>query len=41
VGGIGSVSLPFSATDDTLVKVGSETISDAQFYERFFQLFEP
>ncbi len=40
VGGIGSVSLPFSATDDTLVKVGSETISDAQFYERFFQLFE-
>lgn len=39
VGGIGSVSLPFSATDDTLVKVGSETISDAQFYDRFFQLF--
>lgn len=40
VGGLGSVSLPFSATDDTLVKVGSETISDAQFYRRFFQLFE-
>ncbi|AVP57443.1 DUF2242 domain-containing protein [Pulveribacter suum] len=40
VGGIGSVSLPFSASDDTLVKVGSETISDAQFYERFFQLFD-
>ncbi|MHA7601035.1 DUF2242 domain-containing protein [Alicycliphilus sp. T452] len=40
VGGIGSVSLPVSATDDTLVKVGSETITDAQFYERFFQLFE-
>ncbi len=40
VGGLGSVSLPFSATDDTLVKVGSETISDALFYERFFQLFE-
>ncbi|MBS0392830.1 MAG: DUF2242 domain-containing protein [Proteobacteria bacterium] len=40
VGGIGSVSLPVSATDDTLVKVGSETISDTQFYERFFQLFE-
>lgn len=40
VGGVGSVSLPISATDDTLVKVGSETITDAQFYERFFQLFE-
>ncbi|GAO23183.1 lipoprotein [Alicycliphilus sp. B1] len=40
VGGIGSVSLPVSATDDTLVKVGSETITDVQFYERFFQLFE-
>ncbi len=40
VGGIGSVSLPFSATDDTLVKVGSETIGDAQFYARFFELFE-
>jgi len=39
VGGVGSVSLPVSATDDTLVKVGSETITDAQFYERFFQLF--
>jgi len=40
VGGLGSVSLPVSATDDTLVKVGSETITDAQFYARFFQLFE-
>ena len=40
VGGLGSVSLPVSATDDTLVKVGSETITDAQLYARFFQLFE-
>lgn len=40
VGGLGSVSLPVSAIADTLVKVGSETITDAQFYERFFQLFE-
>lgn len=40
VGGIGSVSLPVTAIDDTLVKVGSETIADPQFYERFFQLFE-
>lgn len=40
VGGIGSVSLPVTAVDDTLVKVGSETITDPQFYERFFQLFD-
>ncbi|HQQ71492.1 MAG TPA: DUF2242 domain-containing protein [Alicycliphilus sp.] len=40
VGGLGSLSVPVSAIDDTLVKVGSETISDAQFYERFFQLFQ-
>ena len=40
VGGLGSVSLPFSATEDNLVKVGSETISDARFYASFFQLFE-
>ena len=40
VGGLGSVSLPVSATDDTLVKVGSETIRDAQFYDRFFSLFQ-
>lgn len=39
VGGLGSLSLPVNATDDTLVKVGSETISDAQFYARFFDLF--
>lgn len=40
VGALGSVSLPVSASDDTLVKVGSETVSDAKFYERFFQLFD-
>lgn len=40
VGAIGSVSLPVSATDDTLVKVGSETVSDPKFYELFFQLFD-
>ncbi len=40
VGGVGSLSLPFSATEDTLVKVGSETISDANFYAGFFELFE-
>ncbi|WP_024536964.1 DUF2242 domain-containing protein [Comamonas badia] len=40
VGGLGSLSLPLNSTDDTLVKVGSETISDAQFYARFFDLFQ-
>ncbi|QNP49442.1 DUF2242 domain-containing protein [Diaphorobacter aerolatus] len=40
VGAIGSLSLPVSATEDTLVKVGSETVSDPRFYELFFQLFD-
>ncbi|QEA11644.1 DUF2242 domain-containing protein [Comamonas flocculans] len=39
VGGLGSLSLPLNATDDTLVKVGSETINDAHFYASFFDLF--
>ncbi|QIL79136.1 DUF2242 domain-containing protein [Diaphorobacter sp. HDW4A] len=40
VGAIGSLSLPVSATEDTLVKVGSETVADPRFYELFFQLFD-
>ena len=40
VGGIGSVSLPFGASDDSLVKVASETIPTGKFYKRFFQLVE-
>ena len=40
VGGIGSVSLPFGTTDDSLVKVASETIPTGKFYERFFQLVD-
>ncbi len=39
VGALGSLSLPVSASDDTLVKVGSETVTDKRFYERFFELF--
>ena len=39
VGALGSLSLPVSASDDTLVKVGSETVTDKRFYERFFDLF--
>ena len=38
VGAIGSVSLPFSSSNDSLVRVASETISSATFYERFFDL---
>ncbi|MEO7160035.1 MAG: DUF2242 domain-containing protein [Polaromonas sp.] len=38
VGGLGSVSLPFSSSNDAMVKVASKTISSAIFYERFFDL---
>lgn len=38
VGAIGSVSLPFSSSSESLVKVGSETISKDVFYESFFDL---
>lgn len=40
VGALGSLSLPVTASDDTLVKVGSETVTDARFYDRFFQVFD-
>lgn len=36
VGALGSVSLPFGSNDDSLVKVASSTITDAEFYRRFF-----
>ncbi|MDT7837847.1 DUF2242 domain-containing protein [Aquabacterium sp. OR-4] len=38
VSAFGSISLPLSASEDSLVKVGIETISDAAFYERFYGL---
>lgn len=39
VGGVGSLSLPFmSGGGESLVKVGSETIALASFYESFFDL---
>ena len=40
VGPIGSLSLPFSSSDDALVKVASETITAAVFYDRFFALLQ-
>jgi hypothetical protein len=36
----GSLSLPFSGSDESLVKVASVTITSAAFYDRFFQLVE-
>ena len=38
VGALGSVSLPVSASSESMVKVGSETISKEAFYESFFDL---
>lgn len=38
VGAIGSVSLPLTASSESLVKVGSETIAANPFYESFFDL---
>lgn len=36
----GSLSLPFAGSDEALVKVASITITNAAFYDRFFQLVE-
>ena len=38
VGAFGSVSLPFSSSSDSMVRVGSETIASEAFYDRFFEL---
>lgn len=38
VAGIGSISLPWAADKENLVKVGEETISDPDFYRRLFAL---
>ena len=40
VGAFGSLSLPFTGSDDSLVKVASATVTSARFYDRFFQLLE-
>ena len=36
VGVLGSVSMPFGSSDDSLVRVSSETIRSPDFYDRFF-----
>ena len=38
VGAVGAVSLPFGSSDDSLVKVASETIPPGPIYDRFFDL---
>ena len=40
VGVLGSVSMPIGSSDDSMVKVASETVTSAQFYERDFALVE-
>lgn len=40
VGALGSLSVPLTASSDSLVKVGSETISNEKFYQHFFELLQ-
>ena len=37
---IGSLSIPFTGSDDAMVKVASETIPAGPFYDRFFALMQ-
>ena len=38
VSAVGSISLPIGGSEDSLVKVGAQTVRDATFYERFHAL---
>ncbi|MDB6049204.1 MAG: hypothetical protein JWR17_1950 [Pseudomonas sp.] len=40
VGVLGSLSMPIGSTDDSMVKVASETVASPKFYDRFFGLVE-
>ena len=40
VSAFGSISVPMSSTDDSLVKVASETIPAGVFYDRYFSLMQ-
>lgn len=40
VAGLGSLSVPWPTDKSSLVKVGEETITDAEFYRRLFVLIE-
>ncbi|WP_413762184.1 DUF2242 domain-containing protein [Variovorax sp. Varisp41] len=40
VGAFGSLSLPRTGSDDAMVKVASQTLTDERFYDRFFALLD-
>jgi len=40
VSALGSVSLPIGSTEDSLVKVASETLQDPDFYHRFYAVLQ-
>ena len=40
VGVLGSVSMPIGSTDDSMVKVASESVSAPKFYDRYFALVD-
>lgn len=40
VGVLGSVSMPIGSTDDSMVKVASETVTAPKFYDRYFSLVD-
>lgn len=40
VAGLGSISLPWGMSNENLVKVGEVTVSDPDFYSRFFSLID-
>ena len=40
VSALGSLSLPIGSSDDSLVKVASETLQDPNFYKRFFSVLD-
>jgi hypothetical protein len=37
---VGSISVPVGSTEDSLVKVASETVPAGVFYDRFFALVQ-
>jgi hypothetical protein len=40
VGMLGSISVPLSSSEDSLVKAASETIPAGAFYDRYFALMQ-
>lgn len=40
VAGVGSISLPWTSDKQAMIKVGEETITDPDFYQRLFSLIQ-